>query len=375
MQKPEAPTIEGLSPKEANKVISDYNTNVTTYNNWILKENTELEKDFVERTNEILVYNEQENKKAQESQLALEQLNQLKQLIEQDKSLGYTYQTTDEPTIDLYNNYLTENPLTLSPQGELYRGLPGDGFAVDIHVYLKEGASLPSIGLVSDHLIFEQYNKDDILTYEGECTWVDINQKVTFQNQLKLLDSDDGKLYRFFDGYTNGYWKVTPVPIGKSIEYIEQSDIFNTIEACTTEKYQSVGVVYYYTFVREGEEPEEVELYTPQYKELPQEPIYYTPLEYMNYISVETEKENETNEAKPPREPTVESVVQAEKLPIVIHNDESQIRPVEKYKGNTLPLTGDNVFPLGVLISVVIVSCIIIVIAYKNNWRNKKNNV
>ena len=335
MEQPEKPNIENLSAEDANEAIAAYNKKVIKYNTWANEQNNKRTRKYEKEVADIEQYNKQQDKLVQENEQALQEQQERLDKIAADASLGYTYQTSEMPTIDLYNYYLTDEPLSMVPDG-IAKGLPGDAFAVDAHIYLKEGAPQPDISLEYDHLVFNNYDVNNILSYEGECIWIDVNQTVSFENQLRLLGKDNSKIVRYFDGYTNGYWEATPVVVGQDIEsnVLPHSNI-DAVEAKTLTKYQSVGVIYYYTFVRTGSEPETVKPFVPVYKELPQDPTLLSLLETMEPV------EEQVQELKP-----------------------SYIRPA--IQTDTLPPTGDNY-----LITVLAVLCFlalipILIFSFKN---------
>ena len=129
--------------------------------------------------------------------------------------------------------------------------------------------------------------------------------------------------YRKLDGYTNGYWLPGSHEFASTCNYSYSTwnkgsaQEFSYIDGATDRHgVKNVFSLFTYTFYRLGVEPEKIEKYIPDYWDAI-EPIKGEYLNYLEYIPIEEEKEEEpiipTEEVKP--EEPIQEEEEKEEIP------------------------------------------------------------
>ncbi|MBR0462592.1 MAG: hypothetical protein IJJ00_07765 [Erysipelotrichaceae bacterium] len=288
---PEMPDTEGMTAEEANELIEKYNEEVDAYNE-------QLEITYQEELEAAMAHNEAEDEKVAENEAQLEAYAPTQQKIDKHEEKGITETRTDDPE-DLPTDWTVTTEASEAKTIKVEEAEEKSGQTVriiNVHIFYAEDAdhSTFSINELSD-LEDDDNIQNHLALAEWEAIEVDQNDYVTVISEAESMGYKSAAFYKWFEGYTNGYWMPSGTVFTSNAAY-SYSDWYKGVAQNvsyaygTTDRREAADVfsLYTYDFYRLGAEPQKVEKYTPEYKELPTEP---EKLEKMDLLEIE-EKED-----------------------------------------------------------------------------------
>ena len=335
---PAAPQTEDLSVAEANELIEEYNLQVDEYNEALMES-------YQEEIREVEEHNAAEDAKVAQNEKEIAAYEAVQAKVEADSQKGITETRTDNPE-DLPTDYEVTTEADKAKTIKVTEAEEKSGKTVkviNLHIFYNEDC--PYTGYIpADMSQFAE--NEEIHNYLALAEWetieVDENDTVQVISESEAMGYQSAAFYKRFEGYTNGCWMpsgniFSSNAVDSLWDWYKGASQIASYDMGTTDRRSPADMfsLYMYSFYRYGAEPEKVETYTADYREMPSEPEL---LEKMDLLEEEIVEEKIVEETKNVKKETILPVEPSE------NKKEEVIKVSEKETVETVEIK-DEVIP------------------------------